>query len=341
MLDNRPPARAVVFGATGLIGRHLVDQLLARGTRVVEAGRRPSGEGDGSGFRPARGGAEAGLETHGRDAEADWARHRPGAEAGLAPDGRSAEASRAPHDRGAEAGRGPDGRSAEASRAAHDRGAEAGRGPDDRGAEAGRGPDDRSAEAGRAAHDRGAGAPPTNWTFEAVDFERLVEDPDAGPACLRGDPVVFIALGTTRKSAGSREAFRRVDLTYVRAAATAARRAGVNHLLAVSSVGAKPSASTFYLRVKAEAEEALMALGFPSLTLVRPSLLVGERPQPRPGELWSARAMAVARPFLRGPFERYRPIEARVVARALVRLAADPPHGVAVFESHHLASLGA
>ncbi len=176
--------------------------------------------------------------------------------------------------------------------------------------------------------------------FHPLDFEALCESPDAAGVLFEGVDAVFIALGTTRRQAGSREAFRRVDLDYVRAAAQAARLGGVPHLLAVSSLGASLTGSTFYLRVKGEAEEALTALGFPALTLVRPALLLGPRDEPRPGERVSAAVLRGLRPVLRGALQRYRPIPAEVVARAMVRASGDPPSGVAIFESHHLAALG-
>lgn len=177
-------------------------------------------------------------------------------------------------------------------------------------------------------------------SFHLLDFEGLRADPSTGTDLFAGDPAVFVALGTTRKAAGSKEAFRRVDLEYVRAVGQAARAAGVSHLLAVSSVGASVTARNFYLQVKGEAEEALDALDFPSLTLARPSLLLGHRTTPRPLERWSGALMGSLRPVLKGPFTRYRPIHARTVARALVQAARDPATGTAVLESHHLARLG-
>lgn len=183
-------------------------------------------------------------------------------------------------------------------------------------------------------------APSHEVDFHPLDFEALRDSPDAAGALFEGVDAVFIALGTTLRQAGSREAFRRVDLDYVRAAAEAARVGGVPHLLAVSSLGASLTGSTFYLRVKGEAEEALTALGFPALTLVRPALLLGSRDAPRLGERVSAVVLRALRPVLKGAFERYRPIPADVVARAMVRASGDPPSGVAIFESHHLATLG-
>lgn len=144
-----------------------------------------------------------------------------------------------------------------------------------------------------------------------VDFERLEE------LDLTGATHVFSCLGTTIRNAGSREAFRRVDLDYVVAFARAARRAGARHMSVVSSVGAAPRASSFYLRVKGEMEEALGGLGFEQLHIFRPSILLGRRSERRSGEQMGA-ALAMGFEWLMmGPFRRYRPMPAPVLAAAM------------------------
>lgn len=99
---------------------------------------------------------------------------------------------------------------------------------------------------------------------------------------------VFIALGTTIKTAGSQAAFRAVDFDAVLAVAHAGRIAGATRLGVVSAMGADWHSALFYTRVKGEAEEALALLGFSTLVVVRPSFLAGERKSlgqaPRAGE---------------------------------------------------------
>ena len=87
----------------------------------------------------------------------------------------------------------------------------------------------------------------------------------------------FCCLGTTIRQAGSQEAFRAVDQELVLAFARRARELGTRHLLVISALGADPGSSVFYNRVKGETEEALQAMGWPQLTIVRPSLLLGPR----------------------------------------------------------------
>jgi uncharacterized protein YbjT (DUF2867 family) len=88
---------------------------------------------------------------------------------------------------------------------------------------------------------------------------------------------VFCALGMTMRQAGSREAFRRVDYEYPLIIAKAALERGASHLLLVSALGANAHSAIFYFRIKGELEEAVRALGYRSVTIARPSILIGHR----------------------------------------------------------------
>lgn len=168
-----------------------------------------------------------------------------------------------------------------------------------------------------------------------ADFGRLdgVALPPAATA--------FCALGTTMAKAGSREAFRAVDLDAVVAFARAARRAGATRFLAVSALGADPRSRVFYNRVKGEAEEALRSAGFEELTLVRPSLLLGERSETRPAERAAGVVTRLVPWGLAGPLSRWRPVPADAVAAALVGLAGLPFRGVRIVENDEIHRLAA
>jgi len=160
-----------------------------------------------------------------------------------------------------------------------------------------------------------------------------------------GDPAVFLpqlngrvdiaycCLGTTIKQAGSEEAFRAVDLDMVVAFAKRAREMGARHLIVISALGADRRSSIFYNRVKGEMEYALRAQDWPQLTICRPSLLIGERTEPRLGE-------KVAGPLSRLIPGKYHGIEACQLARAMWRLALEEQDGVRVVESDELRKLG-
>lgn len=168
-----------------------------------------------------------------------------------------------------------------------------------------------------------------------VDWERLGE----WQAELEAD-AVFCALGTTRAKAGSPEGFRRVDYHYPLHLGQLAQASGARHFGLVSSVGANPRSSALYTRVKGEIEIALQGLDLPSLTILRPSFLLGDRAEFRLGERVAIALIKPLGPLLTGPLARYRGIEAATVARALERsaLAAEP--GVQILESEAIARLG-
>jgi uncharacterized protein YbjT (DUF2867 family) len=165
-----------------------------------------------------------------------------------------------------------------------------------------------------------------------VDFARL--EHQALPAAEDA----FCCLGTLIKKAGSQEAFRAVDHDAVLAFAQAARKAGARRFLLVSALGADAGSRIFYNRVKGEAEEHLKAVGFESLVLLRPSLLLGDRTESRPGERVAIVLSRALRPLLRPLASR--PIEAHTVARAMLSLARDAGRGERVALSGELQELG-
>ncbi|MDD3765017.1 MAG: NAD(P)H-binding protein [Nevskiales bacterium] len=146
---------------------------------------------------------------------------------------------------------------------------------------------------------------------------------------LRADDV-FCCLGTTLKTAGSREAFEDVDYRMVVALARAARDAGARQFLVISAVGASPKAAAFYSRVKGRMEQAVSALGFETVQILRPSLLLGERDEHRPAEALGQHLAPLLNPLLPGRLRRYRAVSGAAVADALRQLALREQRGVHV-----------
>jgi uncharacterized protein YbjT (DUF2867 family) len=152
--------------------------------------------------------------------------------------------------------------------------------------------------------------------------------------------VAISTLGTTRKKAGSWEAFEAVDRHALLAFARAARSAGARHFLTVSSSGADPASRSPYLRLKGEVEEELSAIGFERLDILRPGLLLGERPNdPRLLERLGILADPVTRLFLRGSLDRYAGIEAEAVARAMATLIERPGPGRSRYHNREIGQL--
>jgi uncharacterized protein YbjT (DUF2867 family) len=164
--------------------------------------------------------------------------------------------------------------------------------------------------------------------FVETDFTDLAKH----AAMLAADDV-FCCLGTTLRKAGSQPAFERVDYEMVVDLARAAHQAGARRFLVVSAVGASERSAAFYSRVKGRMERAVRELPFEAVHIVRPSLLLGDRAERRPGEQAAQVFAPLLAPLLRGPLARYRAVPAADVATALVLLANSPAKGAHV---HHL-----
>jgi uncharacterized protein YbjT (DUF2867 family) len=178
-----------------------------------------------------------------------------------------------------------------------------------------------------------AGAAPRLQRVHVVDFRTLPALPKANEA--------YCCLGTTIKVAGSQAAFRAVDFDAVLAFARAAKQAGVQRFAVVSALGASPRSAGFYNRVKGEMEEALAGLGFGSLVVVRPSLLVGDRGAiGQPERTGERLGLMLTRPLARWIPRAWRPIAAAAVARAMRHALADARPGLRIVESAELQEIG-
>ena len=161
-----------------------------------------------------------------------------------------------------------------------------------------------------------------------IDFNDLPLD----ASWWKADAVVC-ALGTTMARAGSQEKFRQVDLELPLQVAKLTLMHGAQSYALNSALGANAMSSVFYSRTKGELEQALRALMFPSLTLIRPGLLDGDRQENRPAEriaIWLSKSFGQLLP------RRYRLVPARRVAHALLESALAAELGVKVVESEQL-----
>ncbi len=161
-----------------------------------------------------------------------------------------------------------------------------------------------------------------------TDFDRLSERYDQ----LKADDV-YCCLGTTIKKAGSEKAFRKVDFDYPVEVARLARNAGTQTFLLVSALGADKKSRVFYNRVKGEVEEAVQGLGFRSLHIFRPSLLLGDRAESRAGE---DAAKIFFKLFGWLVPTTYKAIDSLKVAKAMVHFAMQNQVGVFIHESKEL-----
>ena len=160
-------------------------------------------------------------------------------------------------------------------------------------------------------------------TVHVVDFDHLRDQAQAIAA-----DAVLCCLGTTHRTAGSPEAFAKVDHIYVAELARLAAARGAFRFVLVSAVGADPSSPVFYNRVKGRAEVAVSELPFKAVHILRPSLLLGERRETRPVEDWGKQLAPVWSLFAWGPFSRYKPVAAETVAARMVELAKSDQKGI-------------
>jgi uncharacterized protein YbjT (DUF2867 family) len=155
---------------------------------------------------------------------------------------------------------------------------------------------------------------------------------------VTGD-VLYCCMGTTIKTAGSQEAFKKVDFQYPFDFGKIAKQNGVKTYVLVSSLGADKTSNNFYLRTKGEIEADLTNLKFESLVIVRPSMLLGNRKEFRLGELIGKVVMKTLSFLFFGFLKRYKAIEAEDVAKAMIKLSISSNVGVTIVLSDKLQHL--
>ena len=161
---------------------------------------------------------------------------------------------------------------------------------------------------------------------QLINFENL----EAWKHELVGD-TLFSCMGTTLKTAGSKEKQYLVDFTYPYNCIEAAIDNGTKQIILVSSIGAKATSSNFYLRIKGKLEEAIKKLNPSNFIVFRPSILDGNRVESRPAEYKAIKIMRILGklPFLK----KYDPTLVRDLAGCMIRLAMKDTVGVKVVES--------
>lgn len=157
-----------------------------------------------------------------------------------------------------------------------------------------------------------------------IDFDQ----PESWAERVKGD-VVFSSLGTTIKTAKTKENQYRVDFTYQYEFAKAASQNGVSAYVLVSSLGADSKSLVFYSRMKGELDEAVAKLPFRKTIIVRPSILDGNRKEKRPAEKVS---LAIMRFFSKIILKKYRPTPVDLLADKMIKLALGDFSGCVIIE---------
>jgi uncharacterized protein YbjT (DUF2867 family) len=165
----------------------------------------------------------------------------------------------------------------------------------------------------------------TKLEQHAVNFN----DTSSFEKLVTGD-VIFCCLGTTIKTAGSQEAFKKVDYEYPLTFAQAGKQNGVKQYLIISSIGATRETSNFYLKTKGEVEAAIKNLNFDSLVILRPSMLLGDRKEFRLGELIGKLLMQASSFIFIGSLKKYKAIQASVVAQTMIKKSKTAVNSVTI-----------
>ncbi|MBA4322342.1 MAG: hypothetical protein C0408_05930 [Odoribacter sp.] len=144
-------------------------------------------------------------------------------------------------------------------------------------------------------------------------------NPDSFSDRITGDDI-FICLGTTIKKAGSIKKMEEIDRDMPVKIASFAFANKVRRIAVVSSLGANPASSNYYLRIKGEMEREILKIEFENRAIVRPSMLLGERKERRAAETAGKVVMKVVNPLLLGKMKKYRGIHGKDVAKAMISI---------------------
>lgn len=171
----------------------------------------------------------------------------------------------------------------------------------------------------RRSHDRFISSPKVE--VHTVDFDKLTDY----DGLFEVDQVIC-ALGTTARKTPSRDLYRRIDYGYPLTVARLAKDQGASHYLVVTAIGANAASRLFYNRLKGEVEDSLALLDYRSLTIARPSVLIGDRADARLSEriAWKLAFMTP---------RKYKPVPASRVAGALVSAARKDLPGLRIIEN--------
>ena len=166
-----------------------------------------------------------------------------------------------------------------------------------------------------------------------IDFKNL----DNHKEDMKGDDC-FFCIGTTKKNSPDKNEYRRVELEIPKEIAQIVKSNGVKSFVFVSSGYADPKSSGNYLKFKGEVEEELKKLDFSKLGIMRPSFLMGNRKERRIGEKIGIFVFKLLSPLLFGPFKKMKPINSKIVARAMVAFVqSDSQQNI--FESNEISKI--
>ena len=150
----------------------------------------------------------------------------------------------------------------------------------------------------------------------------------------------FFCIGTTRKNTPDKNEYIKVEYNIPVEVAKIAKSNSINNFIYISSLGANPNAASLYLKNKGQTEEALIKLNFSNLSILRPSILLGNRKENRVGEKIGIFAMKTLSPLFLGSLKKYKPIKVECVVKTMLQVA-QKDYQKNVFESDEIVKIGA
>ncbi len=164
-----------------------------------------------------------------------------------------------------------------------------------------------------------------------IDFDDL----ENHKAHLHADQV-FCCLGTTMKKAGSKQKFNKIDHDYPLNLARLTQHNGSSDFMLISAIGANPDSLFFYNKVKGQTERDIEKLSFNTFHIIRPSLIIGQRPEKRPLEEITGKMSTLFNKLLFGQFKKYQSINAEQIAKAMFAIAQLNTQGAHIHQSDEL-----
>ena len=149
----------------------------------------------------------------------------------------------------------------------------------------------------------------------------------------------FFCIGTTRKNTPDKNEYIKIEYNLPIEVAKIAKSNSVNNFIYISSLGANSNAASLYLKNKGQAEQQLMKLNFMNLSILRPSILLGNRKENRVGEKIGIFAMKTLSPLFLGNMKKYKPIKVEYVSKAMLQVA-QKDYQKNIFESDEIVKIG-
>jgi uncharacterized protein YbjT (DUF2867 family) len=152
--------------------------------------------------------------------------------------------------------------------------------------------------------------------------------------------IIFCCVGTTQKKVeGDKIAYAKVDHDIPVNAAQIGINNKFKKFLVISSIGANPISNNFYLRLKGKMEKDIKQFSFKSISIFRPSILLGKRNESRPGEKIGQIFMQTFSFLLISSLQKYRPVKAEDVAKAMIAQSKKEESGIHILEYQQMEQL--